>query len=81
MYELHCSLTFRVNSRILFLLSWWFPVWTTIQHNCQAPWLGNGLLGNRDHLWCHGCWILPAAQHPNQDGSCVQEGRIKHHNT
>lgn len=62
-------------------LSWRLHVWTTIQHHRQAPWLGNGLLGSRDHLWRHHYRILPAAQHPNQDGSRVQEGRLKHHYT
>lgn len=67
-----------MNLSICVLLSWRLPVWTTIQHNCQAPRLGNGLLGSRDHLWRHHYWILPAAQHPNQDGSRVQEGGLKH---
>lgn len=70
-------LHFRVNIFICVLLSWWFPVWTSIQHNCQTPRLGHCLLGSRGCLWHHRSWILPAAQHPNQDGSRVQEGRLK----
>lgn len=70
-----------VNLWSCVLSSWWLSVWAPIQHYCQAPWLGNGLLGSRDHLWRHHCWILPAAQHPNQDGPRVQENRLKHRHT
>lgn len=78
-YTLHIKLERRTNA--CFLLSWWFPLWASIQHHRQAPWLGNGLLGSRDHVLHHSCWILPDAQHSNQDGSRVQEGRLKHCHT
>lgn len=79
----NCVLFIFANpwSELCVFLSWWLLVRTTIQHHCQAPRLGNGLLGRRDHLWRHHCWFLPAAQHPNQDGSHVQEGRLKRHRT
>lgn len=77
LYALHFFFHFRVNIFMRVLLSWWFPVWTSIQHNRQTPRLGHCLLGSRDRLWRHRSWILPAAQHPNQDGSRVQEGRLK----
>lgn len=75
------SLILGVNLSMCILFSWWLSVWTTIQHYCQAPRLGNGLLGSRDHLWRHRCRILPAAQHPNQDGPHAQESRLIHHHS
>lgn len=75
------SLILGANLSMCILFSWWLSVWTTIQHYCQAPRLGNGLLDSRDHLWRHHYRILPAAQHPNQDGPRVQESRLKHHHT